>query len=281
MSKCYGCGAEIQFNDISLPGYVPESVFSETDKVLCQRCYKLKHYGQLLPVSADSDFSKNIDTVLRDFKNIIYVIDIIDFNGTFRDEICEKIKNKNVILVVNKVDLLPKAVSYNDLKNWVYNQVKDKLPIKREFIRMVSAKNSTGIKRLFRVIKENFNSKMLVMGVTNVGKSSVMNALDYSHNSTVSSYPGTTLKLIKSNIKNLDHEVFDSPGIEPKDRLSDLLDIYAQVKMIPVKEISRKTFKPDPGRVLFISALFRMKILDYVKDDLNPVFIIFAPQNIS
>lgn len=156
MSKCYGCGAEIQFNDISLPGYVPESVFSETDKVLCQRCYKLKHYGQLLPVSADSDFSKNIDTVLRDFKNIIYVIDIIDFNGTFRDEICEKIKNKNVILVVNKVDLLPKAVSYNDLKNWVYNQVKDKLPIKKRIYKNGKCKKFNRYKKTFQGYKRKF-----------------------------------------------------------------------------------------------------------------------------
>ncbi len=46
------------------------------------------------------------------------------FEGTFRSEIAEKLKGKDVILVVNKVDLLPRSTSYSQLKEWLINRLK-------------------------------------------------------------------------------------------------------------------------------------------------------------
>ncbi len=51
--------------------------------------------------------------------------------------------------------------------------------------------------------------------------------------------------------------------------------------MIPKKTISRKTFKPDVGKIIFVSSLFRFKILSLAKDELKPIFLIFAPEKIA
>jgi len=282
--KCNGCGIEIQTKDKNKPGYLPENILQEKlltgEKITCQRCFKLKHYNQLLPITVKSDFYPQLDKVLKDFKNILWVIDVMDFEGTFREDISKKLKNKNLILLVNKIDLLPKTLPLAELKKWIFARVKDKVNIKIENIRMVSAKKKFGMNRVFRILNEKNIKKALIMGVTNVGKSSLINS--FSHNDiTISSYPGTTLKMIKTKIKKYDIELYDTPGIEPKDRICDMFDIFTQVKIIPKREISRKTFKVDPGRVIFISGLVKFKVLDLAKEELRPVFLVFAPENIS
>ena len=39
--KCIGCGIELQTEDIKSEGYV-----DNIDKDVCERCFKLKNYGQ-------------------------------------------------------------------------------------------------------------------------------------------------------------------------------------------------------------------------------------------
>lgn len=52
--KCPGCGAAIQFEDPKKPGYIPREVYErrleEGREILCQRCFRMKHYGKLEPV---------------------------------------------------------------------------------------------------------------------------------------------------------------------------------------------------------------------------------------
>lgn len=42
--SCLGCGLPLQNEDPNLPGYTPKSDFDEHS--LCQRCFRLKHYGE-------------------------------------------------------------------------------------------------------------------------------------------------------------------------------------------------------------------------------------------
>ena len=126
--KCEGCGIKIQSIDENKSGYLPQNVLDEkiinNEKILCQRCFKLKNYNQLMPLDINSDFYPQLDKVLKDFKTVIWVIDIIDFDGTFRKDLAEKLKNKNVILIVNKIDLLPKSSALSEIKEWLFKKVR-------------------------------------------------------------------------------------------------------------------------------------------------------------
>ena len=42
--KCIGCGVELQFEDKTKEGYVPEEKFVTEENLLCQRCFKIKNY---------------------------------------------------------------------------------------------------------------------------------------------------------------------------------------------------------------------------------------------
>ncbi|WP_129407927.1 hypothetical protein [Marinitoga lauensis] len=97
------------------------------------------------------------------------VIDIIDFEGTFDKDILKLIKNKEIFLIINKVDLLPKSVSFAELKDWVYDRVKNELNIKKDNIRLISAKKNFGINRMIKILKERKIKKAIVIGTTNVG----------------------------------------------------------------------------------------------------------------
>lgn len=282
--KCHGCGIEIQTNNPDGLGFLPEHVYEKfvghEDEALCQRCFKLQHYGELIPVPINKDFLNQLKSILHEFDTVLWVIDIIDFEGTYDKDILNLIKDKNIFLIINKVDLLPKTVPFVELKDWVFDRVKNDLNIKKDNIRLISAKKNFGINRLTKILKENEIKKALVIGTTNVGKSSLLNNIT-NVKITTSSFPGTTLGIVKRNILGTDIELYDTPGIETKKRFTDFFDIYTQVDMIPKKTISRKTFKPDVGKVVFVSALFRFKILSLAKDNLKPIFLIFAPENIS
>ncbi|KLO25067.1 MULTISPECIES: ribosome biogenesis GTPase YqeH [unclassified Marinitoga] len=282
--KCHGCGVEIQTENPEIPGFLPEHVYEKfignEEKALCQRCFKLKHYGELIPVSINKNFYNQLKSIIHEFDTVLWVIDIIDFEGTFDKDILNLVKNKNLFLIINKVDLLPKSVAFTELKDWIYNRVKDNVNIKKDNIRLISAKRNFGINRLIKLLKEQKIEKALVVGTTNVGKSSLLNNMT-DLKITTSSFPGTTLGIVKRKIIKHNIYLYDTPGIETKQRFTDFFDIYTQVEMIPHKTISRKTFKPDIGKVIFVSALFRFKILSLAKNSLKPIFLIFAPERIS
>ncbi|AEX84802.1 GTP-binding protein [Marinitoga sp. 1135] len=282
--KCHGCGVEIQTVDPQKPGFLPEHVFekflSNEEEALCQRCFKLKHYGELMPMKIDINFLSELKKIIKNFDTVLWVIDIIDFEGTYDKQILELVKDKNVFLIINKVDLLPKSVAFAELKDWVLERVKNDLNIKKDNIRLISAKKNFGINRLMKILKGQNINKAIVVGTTNVGKSSLLNTIT-NVKITTSSFPGTTLGVVRRKIPDYGIELYDTPGIETNNRFTDFFDIYTQVEMIPKRTISRKTFKPDVGKVIFISSLFRFKILSPAHDDLKPIFLIFAPENIS
>ncbi len=57
---CIGCGAQIQTADPKGPGYTPQSAIQkglESGELYCQRCFRLRHYNEIVPVGlTDDDF---------------------------------------------------------------------------------------------------------------------------------------------------------------------------------------------------------------------------------
>jgi len=283
--KCEGCGIEIQSSDPKMAGYIPEEVLKErienNEKVVCKRCFKLKHYNYLMPIKIESDFSGELDRILTNFNTILWIVDVIDFEGTFRSEIAEKLKGKDVILVVNKVDLLPRSTSYSQLKEWLINRLKlSSLNIPSDNIVIASSKTGLGIGKTKQLLSRISEKKALILGVTNVGKSSFLNKLT-SKDVTVSAFVGTTLELLKTEIPDLGIEVYDTPGIFTNDRLCDFFDIFSQVKMVPSKKINTKTHTIAKGNVLFISSLFWVDVVENGVRGLPPITTIFLPEGIS
>ncbi len=277
--KCAGCGAELQFDDPKKPGYIPLEVYEkrlvEGKEILCQRCFRLKHYGKLQPVEMDTDFTKELKNVLGSFKLIVWTIDITDFEGTYRQEIANLLRRRRVVYAVTKIDLLPKAVTKVELKEWLKRRIETKYS---KDIRLLSATKKFGINSLKKHLLSFGVNKALVIGVTNVGKSSLVNELA-QHSTVVSAFPGTTLGLIRRKMKGSRFYLYDTPGIMTKDRFLDLLSVKCQRKISSSKKLTRKTFKPDEGKTILIGGM--VKIIVKNRGQLRPIFQIFTYENVK
>lgn len=280
LKKCPGCGAEIQFDNPGRLGFIPLDAYEKRLKsgkeVLCQRCFKLKHYGMLSGEVNEEEILDFLNRFLNRFQSIMYVIDIIDFEGTYRPEIIEMIKNKNVVYVINKIDTLPKFVSGTQLKRWLIGRMSNVIAGPSNIF-MTSAKNGFGVSKL-KATLEKMEGEMLVIGVTNVGKSSILKMLTNSK-VTVSPYPGTTIGVVKHKIGKL--SIYDTPGIMVNDRMIDLFDAKCQGNILSKGEITRKTFKPKSNEIVFIGGLCQIRAEFKGEPSLRPIFQIYAPNNVT
>ena len=290
--KCAGCGIELQFEDEKKEGYVPEEKFIMEGDLLCQRCFKIKNYGKNSVNNFKSeDYSKEVLNSVKKSDIILPIFDIIDFEGSFTEEILDYLRDYRSIVLVNKTDLLPGFVHPAEIADWIKGRLAEE-DIVPENIAFISAKNKYGINGVIRKIKSVFPSgkvKAVVLGVSNVGKSSVINLLLGKNKITTSKYSGTTLKSINNKIPDTNITITDTPGLIPKEkRLSDMISVETGLKLVPAGEISRKTFKLGDGQIFMFDAFCRFKVKENeIEDEIEgeniykPMFSAYSSKNVK
>jgi len=290
--KCAGCGIELQFEDEKKEGYVPEEKFIMEGELLCQRCFKIKNYGKNSVNNFKSeDYSKEVLNSVKKSDIILPIFDIIDFEGSFTEEILDYLRDYRSIVLVNKTDLLPGFVHPAEIADWIKDRLAEE-DIVPENIAFISAKNKYGINGVIRKIKSVFPEgkvKAVVLGVSNVGKSSVINLLLGKNKITTSKYSGTTLKSINNKIPDTNITITDTPGLIPKEkRLSDMISVETGLKLVPAGEISRKTFKLGDGQIFMFDAFCRFKVKENeIEDEIEgeniykPMFSAYSSKNVK
>ena len=290
--KCAGCGIELQFEDEKKEGYVPEEKFIMEGDLLCQRCFKIKNYGKNSVNNFKSeDYSKEVLNSVKKSDIILPIFDIIDFEGSFTEEILDYLRDYRSIVLVNKTDLLPGFVHPAEIADWIKDRFAEE-DIVPENIAFISAKNKYGINGVIRKIKSVFPEgkvKAVVLGVSNVGKSSVINLLLGKNKITTSKYSGTTLKSINNKIPDTNITITDTPGLIPKEkRLSDMISVETGLKLVPAGDISRKTFKLGDGQIFMFDAFCRFKVKENEIEDkiegeniYKPMFSAYSSKNVK
>ena len=290
--KCAGCGIELQFEDEKKEGYVPEEKFIMEGDLLCQRCFKIKNYGKNSVNNFKSeDYSKEVLNSVKKSDIILPIFDIIDFEGSFTEEILDYLRDYRSIVLVNKTDLLPGFVHPTEIADWIKDRLAEE-DIVPENIAFISAKSKYGINGVIRKIKSIFPDKKVkavVLGVSNVGKSSVINLLLGKNKITTSKYSGTTLKSINNKIPDTNITITDTPGLIPKEkRLSDMISVETGLKLVPAGEISRKTFKLGDGQIFMFDAFCRFKVKENEIEDkiegeniYKPMFSAYSSKNVK
>jgi len=269
MRRCNGCGARLQTDDPSKPGYIPSDVLEKHRgrKIVCQRCFRLRHYGEDLSVGPLRDAISRVRRVLSRYDKALWVVDAIDFEATYTDKISRLLDGKGVLVAINKVDALPKAVTRQELEGWFSRHLKHECVL-------VSAERKTGMKRLIH--HPLLKGEVPVIGCTNVGKSSLLSSLGNAQLS-VSSYPGTTRGVLHVQVsKTL--KLVDTPGIPTHNRLIDLLDPSCVMKLDMSRSLTRKTFKISVGRVVFLGGMCRIDVLG---EHPRPIFQIFTAPGVT
>ncbi|MBI0576423.1 ribosome biogenesis GTPase YqeH [Neobacillus cucumis] len=278
---CLGCGVKVQTDDPSELGYAPKAALDK-EILICQRCFRLKHYNEVQDVSlTDDDFLKILNGLGSTDALIVMLVDIFDFNGSWLPGLHRFVGNNKVLLVGNKVDLLPKSVKHHKLINWMKQESRD-LGLRPEEILLVSAAKGQYIKEAAAVIDEMRGGKdVYVVGCTNVGKSTFINRIIKEVTGeedviTTSHFPGTTLDIIQIPLDD-GKSLTDTPGIINHHQMAHFVDKRDLKVITPKKEIKPKVFQLNEGQTLFFGGLARFDYVSggrksfvcYVSNELN------------
>jgi len=228
---CGGCGALLHCKDPKMPGYAPSQLIDQRESeelrsLVCQRCYVIKEYKVALKVNVSpEDYPRTLEHIKDEKALIILMVDLLDFPGSVWPNLMNLLgKNKSVILVGNKIDLiLPDSGDYirriskiirDVLLTKCWESESEGFPQIIDTI-CLSAKTGFNVERLlakvFSFWKAHHSSMaadIYIVGTTNVGKSSLFNllldsdlckirAVDLVQKAITSPVPGITLSLLK------------------------------------------------------------------------------------
>jgi 30S ribosome assembly GTPase len=259
--SCAGCGVALQTEHTDRIGYVPERSL-DRDPIICQRCFRIKNYNEASSATLNQDdFLRLLTHVGATQSLVVNIVDIFDFEGSMISGLPRFVGNNPIVLVVNKIDLLPKVTNYNRIVNWVQRQAKE-AGLKVVEVVLCSAKRNMGFERVLEVLDEYRDGKNIyVVGATNVGKSTLINRLirDYSDldaELTTSQYPGTTLDLVRIPMDD-GTDIIDTPGIVYKHRLTELVDKKDLQKLMPDKPVKPLVFQLNEKQTIFFGSLAR------------------------
>ncbi|SHN10316.1 ribosome biogenesis GTPase YqeH [Gracilibacillus kekensis] len=258
---CEGCGAEIQTEDKTKSGYVPKSALNN-EHIICQRCFRLKHYNEVQDVEyTDDDYLRMINQVSNTDSLVVKVVDIFDFNGSFITGLQRLTGNNPIILIGNKVDLLPKSTNRNKLIHWMKKTASD-FGLTVQDVFLVSAEKAQGFDQVEKEIEARRNDKdVYIVGCTNVGKSTFINQLIRRSSGvkdaiTTSYFPGTTLGFIQIPLDRKSY-MYDTPGVVNRRQLVHYVTDKDLKVITPKKEIKPKVYQLQDQQTLFFGGFGR------------------------
>ncbi|KAK3520867.1 hypothetical protein QTP70_034867 [Hemibagrus guttatus] len=225
--SCSGCGALMHCMAPEVPGYLPSEKYKlllEEDKLkkaICQRCFLLTHHQKALNVTmSKEEYRKIVSRIKSEKALVLLIVDLLDLPNSIVPDLPQLVgKNKHIIVLGNKVDLLP-----GDSQNYL-QRIRRQLaqyctdagiPTRdSKDVHLISAKTGYGIENLITKLQASWKYKgdVYLVGTANAGKSTLFNTLlesdycksrasDVIHKATISPWPGTTLNLLKFPIIN-------------------------------------------------------------------------------
>ncbi|MFC4599295.1 ribosome biogenesis GTPase YqeH [Cohnella hongkongensis] len=264
--RCGGCGIVLQSDEQRKPGYVPASSLNK-DGAICQRCFRIKNYNEASSVAVDQDeFLKLLGGIAQTDSLVVHIVDLFDFQGSLISGLQRFVGRNPVLLVVNKIDLLPPVTNWNRLRNWVQKQASEE-GLKAADVVLCSARRNLGFDRVVEAVNAWRQGRdVYVVGATNVGKSTLINRLisDYSdlkRELTVSRYPGTTLDAVHIPLDD-GKSIIDTPGIVYDWRMSERVPRKDLAALLPEKPLKPMTYQLNPGQTLFFGALARFDFVE-------------------
>lgn len=265
--RCFGCGAIIQNENPRMTGFLPRAIL-ENETPLCQRCYRLQHYGEDVPnENFSTEYRKVMDEAKKHKCLLVYVVDLFAFESSIVLSLFDYLKTNPLIVIANKKDVLPHNVDEKKLINFVEEKLGeyDIKPIKTI---ISSAYKNVHIDDIISTINTHRNSKSVYfVGASSVGKSSLINSFLKAYKNetktfiSTSPYPGTTLDVIKVPLDNKSY-FYDTPGILVDNAIFAHIDRNAMKYIYPRREIQPRTYQINDKQSILIGGIARF---DYIK----------------
>ena len=254
--KCIGCGALLQCDDNLKEGYTRKS-----DSELCERCFRIKNYGDYKVIVKDNEEFVNILNDINKTKDlVVLVVDVFNINEELVN--LSKILSNDILLVLSKRDIMPKSLYEEKLLSYFdrFNlNIIDRLIIS-------SYKNYQFDELYYKINKYKKSRNVYVVGFTNAGKSTMINKLLYNYSDnkteiTTSILPSTTLNSIEIKL-NDELTIIDTPGLLDNGNIINYVDGNDLKKIVPTKEIKPITFQIKNKQVIELDKYAYIECLD-------------------
>ncbi len=262
--KCTGCGLSLQSEFEDKEGFIKKENIDKSK--LCERCFRIQNYNEYKVVAkTNQDFAKIFKKIDKSKDLVLVLVDLLNIGGIH--ELCQYIHN-DVLLVLTKRDLVPKQIYEEKLLHYF-----DTLPLHVVDKIIVSSKNNYHLDELMELVFEYKKSnKVYVVGITNAGKSTLINKIIYNYSNltnriTTSILPSTTLDMIEIPISD-ELTFIDTPGLLVENSIVDKVDSETLRRIVPKSELKPTIFQVKCDQIFLIDSLVRLE----VEEDNNIVF---------
>lgn len=257
--------------------------------VVCARCFALRTSGKVKNEAAEVllpsfDFERVIGDSFERLKKpgsavVLLMVDLLDFDGSFPVDAIDVIEPYvesgvvDVLLVANKVDLMPVQCTRTRLTSFVRRRSKAFGLSRCSGVHLVSAKAGMGVNILATQLEQLLDrgKEVYVVGAQNAGKSSLINRLSQRYGGPgeedggpiASPLPGTTLGMVKlpSLLPN-GSDVYDTPGLLQPFQLSSRLTGEEMKLVLPSRRMTPRTYRAEIGSTIHIGGLARIDVID-------------------
>ncbi len=294
MSKCIGCGVKLQSTDPLKKGYLPEIVMLEKgENVYCKRCHDIRaHNTRYERENNFNDYFNKIKIIKTKKALVLLMIDVMDIYGGFIPKLREAIGDNKLVILINKVDVMPKSIKLQHIETRV-REIARTHQLDVEAVLMISSKNKNNINKVVEKIaklKRPFKGKKkyvnafddcYVVGCASVGKSTFLNAVselylnDNKNRLTTSDQFQTTMDFIKIPLDQNDY-IIDTPGIVNTGSFGAYLDYESVRVLTPHSYLKPRTYQLNNDQTIFLGGLVRIDFIEgekisssfYVSNDL-------------
>lgn len=263
MSKhCIGCGVVLQSDCKTEVGYTPKI---EAD--YCQRCFRITHYDDVtISMKEGIDSSLVLNQIAKQDALILWIVDVFDFEANLVPGLNRHLQGKDIVMILTKRDLLPDTLGDKKLAQFVFTRLKEAqisiqgLVVSGDLVSHAFADDNGSLQEIDKAIKMYRKERdVVVMGMANAGKSTMLNALLGKKALTTSRYPGTTLDFVA--IPQDGYTMFDTPGLTRFDSMLTIADESLMKKILPSKRLKARVYQLRENQSLAVGGLARIDLL--------------------
>ena len=268
--RCYKCGEILQDSDENKEGYILSEVYQNhtSDILLCNKCFEKTIFNNKPQVN---DFDPDLYTILRDAEAtgalVVLVIDIFSFEGFTNKKFLKAIGGCNVLVIANKIDLLPKNVD----REYLTEYVKHRLRVQGMNVGDVYLTSYKDPVEDIAIIKQEINKKrnrcdVFLIGLPHSGKTTISNIfLKYFNNSTkrvikTELYPDTNTQVVSIPLDRTS-TMYDVPGFYTRNAVNEIVEKSVAMQIIPTKTIEPRRLTLGENEAFFFGGLASVQLL--------------------
>ena len=274
---CKGCGVKLQNEDQNAIGYTPS-----LDAPYCQRCFKLRHYGDLTINMQQGIATEQTLKKINDLEGVIFwTVDLFNLESNLVSRINRRLPGKKIVLVLTKRDVLPQTLSDAKIYRYIEQRLaQEEIEVVDVIIAGYMLKDGGKCEEVLDEIHDAVkryahNQNVIFMGMANSGKSTLVNKLLGSADLTISRNPGTTLDVIERDWDG--RKLYDTPGLEDAKSLLTYLPSLVLKEVIPTKPLKPYVSQIYEDQSFAVGGLARLDVMCKGKASVVGYFSLSVP----